>query len=56
MDVNRSQALHAEAADSVRWEPCSEPTVDDGGSLCGACGWTVDDHDLDRPVVAARAA
>jgi hypothetical protein len=56
MDAIGTQVLHAEPADSVRWEPCLEPTGDDGGSLCSACGWPVDDHDLDRSIVPARAA
>ena len=56
MPATATQALDPEPADSVRWEPCPEPTLDDGGSLCSACGWPVDDHDADRPVGAARAA
>ena len=56
MDATGTQVLTAEPADSVRWEPCPEPSVDDGGSLCSACGWPVDDHDVDQPVVTARAA
>jgi hypothetical protein len=56
MDATRTLVPAAEPAASVRWEPCMEPSLDDGASLCSGCGWPVDDHDADRPVVAARAA
>jgi hypothetical protein len=55
MDATGTQLLDAEPADPVRWEPCPEPSVDDGGSLCRACGWPVDDHDADAPVTARAA-
>jgi hypothetical protein len=42
-------------AASIRWEPCSQPSVDDTG-VCAACGWPVDDHGDDRVPWAARAA
>lgn len=56
MDETGTPFLTAEPAESVRWEPCAEPRHDDGASLCSACGWPVDDHDADRPLVAHRAA
>ena len=56
MDHTRTEVLDADAAESVRWEPCPEPSADDGDSLCAACGWPVDDHEVDRPGITARAA
>ncbi len=50
------QIRETEPANSVRWEPCPEPSVDEAGSLCSACGWPVEDHEADRPVITARAA
>ena len=56
MDATATQVHDAEPADSVRLEPCPVPSIDDGGPLCRACGWPIDEHDVDRPAISARAA
>jgi hypothetical protein len=51
-----TSTLATEPAEPVRWEPCESPRVEEPGSVCAICGWTLEDHGSEPTTAPARAA